>query len=273
MKYNNEFKTIDTEEKAYFLGQAFGDGCNILKPKGYKFTMASIDTDTELYQKLQTCFPFLKFKQYSSHSNMVYLESYEKEFCLDLANLGLVSSKTKNDKTLTFHFPNLREDLIPHFIRGYFDADGSAWFPNRKRSRNSLHIEFGCATPNFLNHLKKVLDENGLVFSFTSREKKAGNGKYYMSYILFSSNRNLSIQFADYIYKDAHLYLERKKDICYTPIDLRPTAFSIYGICPDCGSVNITRKGTRGKSQRLSCKDCNRQFSKLLNNADSDSNI
>ena len=77
----------------------------------------------------------------------------------------------------------------------------------------------------------------------------------------------------DYIYKDAHLYLERKKDICYTPIDLRPTAFSIYGTCPDCGSVNIIRKGTRGKSQRLSCKDCNRQFSKLLNNADSDSNI
>lgn len=35
MKYNREFKEIDTEEKAYFLGLLFADGCisEIIKKK------------------------------------------------------------------------------------------------------------------------------------------------------------------------------------------------------------------------------------------------
>jgi len=38
--------------------------------------MGSINTDYPLYSKLSIIFPFLKLKQYKSHSNMIYLESY-----------------------------------------------------------------------------------------------------------------------------------------------------------------------------------------------------
>ena len=59
--YNKEFQIVNTEEKAYFLGQAFGDGCNqYIKKK--KFALASIDTDTDLYVKLHQIFPFLKLR-------------------------------------------------------------------------------------------------------------------------------------------------------------------------------------------------------------------
>ena len=58
--------------------------------------------------------------------------------------------------------PELREDLVSHFIRGYFDADGSVWFPTRQRSRNNKRIEFGGATKNFLLKLKEVLDKNDI---------------------------------------------------------------------------------------------------------------
>jgi len=87
------------------------------------------------------------------------------------------SPKTLKDITGEFHFPNLREDLISHFIRGYFDADGSAWFPNRKRSRNNLHIEFGGSTKNFLLELREILRKYGIEFQWYERYKKAGNGK------------------------------------------------------------------------------------------------
>lgn len=66
----------------------------------------------------------------------------------------MVSNKTINDKSGLFHFPNLKEELIPHFVRGLFDADGSAWYPTRHRSRNNLHIEFGCSTKNFILSLQ-----------------------------------------------------------------------------------------------------------------------
>ena len=210
-------------------------------------------------------FPFLKLKRYISHPNIIYLECYNKELYQDLASLGLRSNKTKNDSEGSFHFPNLREDLIPHFIRGYFDADGSAWYPNRKRSRNSLHIEFGCATPNFLKALDVALQKSGISFTSYSRTKKAGNGNYYLSYSLLSSNRALSLQFAEYIYSNATIYLHRKKETCYKPQDLRPTAVSQYGECPYCNGTHIQRAGLRGNKQRLHCQICNRRFTKVLN--------
>lgn len=263
MKYSNELSVIDTEEKAYLLGQIYGDGYNCPTPE-YKFSMGSINTDTPLYTKLSVLFPFLKLKTYASHSNMIYLENHEKALCKDLANHGMISNKTKNDVNGVFHFPKLREDLLPHFIRGYFDADGSAWYPERKRSRNNLHIEFGCSTKNFLLEIKKILDENGIYFTYTERKKRAGNGKLYQSYILFSSNYNISMQFANFIYKDATIYLDYKHALCYRPKILRPSAFSVYGPCPYCGSERITRMGVRYlNKRRLRCVDCNRRFTKI----------
>lgn len=263
MKYQGELKIIDTEEKAYFLGQAYGDGYNAIKSP-YKFSMASINTDESLYKKLNTLFPFLKLKYYKSHSNMVYLNSSEKSLCLDLQSHGLCSNKTILDKTGEFHFPKIPKHLINHFIRGFFDADGSVWYPKRVRSRNNLHIEISLSTPNFLNSLHNILKKEGIIFNYYKRDKKASNGKYYTSYCIMSSNYNTSIKFADYIYKDATIYLKRKYDICYREkIDIN-VASNTYGACPYCKSLDIIQNGIRktkqGVKQRLKCRHCNKNF-------------
>lgn len=262
-KYNNEFSVIDTEEKAYFLGQAFGDGYNNCCTP-YKFSMASIDTDYILYDKLSELFPFLKFKKYSSHENVVYLECYEKQFVLDIAKHGLISNKTKNDSNGLFHFPDLEPQLIPHFIRGYFDADGSCWYPTRNRSRNNTHIEFGCSTPNFLKVIYKILEENNIHFTWKERMKRASNGKQYKSYCIYACNKEMCKKFADFIYKNATVYLSRKYELCYKKSILRPTAYECFVACPNCGSSNIWRSGIRKPSVRLICKSCNKRFSKPL---------
>ena len=269
IKYNNELKTIDTPEKAYLLGQIYGDATNQCRTGRYKMSLASIDTDTPLYIELSKIFPFLQIKKYSSQPNLIYLENHQKALCHDLKDLGMLSNKSKKDATGEFHFPTLRKDLEHHFIRGYFDADGSAWFPNRKRSRNNLQIEFGCATPNFLRKIYEILSENGINFVWTERYKKAGNGKYYYSYKIFSSNRENSLKFADYIYKDATLYLTRKKEICYKTPSYRPSAFELFGKCPYCGGNSITKDGSRRNPsgvvmQRLECGECNRRFSRPM---------
>jgi hypothetical protein len=262
MKYNGELKCIDTQEKAYLLGQIYGDGYN-----GYssscKTMLASNNGDIKVYQKLHELFPFFKLTTYSSHPNMIYLVNNEKSLYLDLKALGMISNKTRLDKTGEFHFPELREDLIPHFIRGYFDADGSFWYPTRKRSRNNLRTEFGCATKNFLLRIKDILDKNGMNFSYSERAKKDSSGNNHISYILLSSNRELSKKFADFIYKDATVYLEYKYELSHKPKDII-TAYDIFGQCPKCGSSKIIKNGTRGGKYRLRCRNCGVNFTKPM---------
>ena len=264
MKYNRELKAIDTQEKAYLLGQIYGDGNNNCRPRGFRVMLASINTDKDLYEQLVKKFPFFKTTTMPSHPNIIYMVCMEKQLCLDLLELGMSSPKTPKDETGEFHFPNLKEDLIPHFIRGYFDADGAVYLPKRVRSRNNLRIEFGCSTPNFLRRIQEELRKVGIEFTWYERDKKAGNGKYYHSYTISSSNQETSKRFADFIYKDATIYLDRKKNMCYTEPVYRPAANSLYGNCPHCNSKNIVRAVIRTGKRRLRCKDCGKRFTRPL---------
>ena len=57
MKYSNELKSIDTQEKAYLLGLIYGDGYNGgHKYCSYKIMISSNNVDLELYEKLQLLF-------------------------------------------------------------------------------------------------------------------------------------------------------------------------------------------------------------------------
>ena len=264
MKYNGELCVIDTQEKAYLLGQIYGDGNNNCKPKGFRVMLASIIDDKPLYQRLAELFPFFKVVPFPSHPKVTYLVCMCKQLCLDLEVLGMSSPKTPKDTTGEFHFPNLREYLLPHFVRGYFDADGAVYLPKRIRSRNNLRIEFSCATPNFLKRIQEELKKHDIEFTWYERDKKAGNGKYYHSYTILSSNQEISKKFADFIYKDATIYLDRKKGMCYTEPVYRPLASSLYGNCPYCNSENITRAGVRAGKKRLKCKDCGKRFTRPL---------
>lgn len=242
MKYNNELKIIDTEEKAYLLGWIYGDGYCGCGTGKYKLSIATIDTDISVFTALQKHFPFLKLKRHKSKPNMIYLESYEKNLCLDLKNIGMISNKKINDELGKFHFPELSGELTHHFIRGMFDADGSAYLPTRKRSRNNLHIEFTLATKNFLYSIKSVLDKHCISFTWKERYKKAGNGKNYYCYTLLSSNKTTSLQFADFIYKDTSICLKRKFDKCYNSFSFKESNYKIFGNCPYCNSINIQKK-------------------------------
>lgn len=51
------------------------------------------------------------------------------DMCRDLFNLGIPKNKSVSIKFPTF----LNEDLIHHFIRGYFDGNGCIWSGKRKR--------------------------------------------------------------------------------------------------------------------------------------------
>jgi len=115
-----------------------------------------------------------------------------------------------NNKTFIITFPELREDLKRHFIRGYFDGDGSISDINPKKYKSDERYinKYFCfniiSNKNFIEQLKNIL--NNLNIKCTIQIFK--NYDILCSYDI-SSTQNLK----NYMYKNSKIYLKRKKDI------------------------------------------------------------
>ena len=117
----NFFEVIDTEEKAYWLGFLYADGCVQQKGNYYttKIDLATIDRNhIEKFKK--SLDSNHNINDYKDHSKIVI---GSKKMFNDLNNKGCVPKKT-----LILEFPTIEqvpEHLVHHFIRGYFDGDGT----------------------------------------------------------------------------------------------------------------------------------------------------
>lgn len=140
IKYNCDqdyFSVIDTEEKAYWLGFIFADGwlCyeydNRVKAKRLRFGIEISSIDKQ---------HLMLFKK-AIKSNAVVSSRVRpgkikkiKVSCIRVGNQRFCNSLTKffppGKKSHLIRIPELKEELYRHFIRGYFDGDGSITKPN-----------------------------------------------------------------------------------------------------------------------------------------------
>jgi hypothetical protein len=117
----NFFEKIDNEEKAYFLGFIFADGCvvNDSKKSRYQVTLKLHTKDKHILESFITSvkgeMPVWKHGQ----REMVEIHFSGKKMVNDLINLGAIQNKT-----FTIQYPTINETLEKHFLRGYFDGDG-----------------------------------------------------------------------------------------------------------------------------------------------------
>lgn len=94
------------------------------------------------------------------------------------------------------------ERLINHFIRGYFDGDGSI---SITKSNRQPHLNL-LGSKSFLSTVQKIL-VNVCGVSYTKIRKSSQI--YSMSY---GGKLNCKA-IRDYLYKDSTIYLERKQKI------------------------------------------------------------
>lgn len=197
-KYNfneNYFNEIDTGNKAYILGFLYADGC-ISKKK------------TEMIIKLQNkdkvLLESIKLEMESEHPVKDLTLKNRYQACFRISSMymceKLISHGVAPCKTFTIKFPELKKDLINHFIRGYFDGDGCIY---KIKNRNSYAITIFTASKDFMESFKEIMLLNGIIISVYERD----NG-----YAIFFSKKELVDKFYDFIYKDAGIYLERKKN-------------------------------------------------------------
>ena len=196
--YNKKFfKEINTEEKAYWAGFIAADG-NIRKD----FLKMRIELNIQDYSHLE------KFRKSINGDNPIresirpsnhscYIDVNCKEFCLDLNNLGIIPNKSLK---LKINFDLIPKELRRHFIRGYFDGDGSI-NSYQRQSKNYLEREISFISSKVF--LEQILEEINKKKSFYS----CGNNFR----ICFKSKIDI-LDVLIYLYKDATVFLDRKME-------------------------------------------------------------
>jgi len=123
------FEQIDNQEKAYWLGFLAADGCvDARKGKGLlSLTLAEKDKGhIELFRRcVNTAKPIYTYTKKYPNARGTFnisctLNITSRKMVEDLIRHGVVERKTKILKP-----PQIWEKLIPHWVRGYFDGDGS----------------------------------------------------------------------------------------------------------------------------------------------------
>jgi mobile intron protein len=208
-KYNeNYFENIDTSEKAYWLGFIYADGFITRKTNGsavFGLTLAEEEPLIKLNQCLESNKPIGKYKKVNSY-NLNSIE-YKLAFCSNKMVSDLEKHGCIERKTFKLKFPKLNENLIPHFIRGYFDGDGSV-FLHIQKANNTEYIMLGvtiCGIKSFLDDLSKYIGFENCVY----KDKRKKTDCYSIK--LASNIRCLKLY--HYLYNNAgNMYLSRKKD-------------------------------------------------------------
>ena len=221
--FNQNFLSeLNSPEKAYFLGLLYSDGC-IHKNKDWEsynimFGQSEINKDIvyKINNLLDSNYPITTTLKGSKLFYRIDLKS--KQMFEDLQRLGV-----EPNKSLTCTFPDINEELMPHFIRGLFDGDGCVWNGKRKtmkvkdssnssgfRERIVHNVKF-TYTGNYefvnalQNHLVKYLGFQKTKLNFS----KAKNTKHICT--MEYSGRGQLKKFYDFIYKNATIYGNTKK--------------------------------------------------------------
>jgi len=195
------FEKIDNEEKAYWLGFLYADGYIRERKFGNSLELKLSVKDNDHLELFRRClnsnhkivYGFSKTHNNGkpSISHMGHLAIYSNELVRDIKSHGFHSRKT-----FTISKPNLTGDLMRHFIRGYFDGDGSFSF-NLKTKRNTSQIV--SASEKFQKFIINELLLNGIKINL------------YVEIKLQIQNKVENLKFYHYIYNDATIYLDRKK--------------------------------------------------------------
>lgn len=108
----------------------------------------------------------------------------------DLTKLGLTPRKS-----LTLKFPNVPEEYLSHFIRGYFDGDGCINISYKHKSKTPvLATIFTCGSKDFLTSLLYTLKDK--------LNLEVNNINFQSNAFRLRFRKNNSLKLLKYIYTD-----------------------------------------------------------------------
>lgn len=194
--FNNYFETINSADKAYFLGLIVADG-NIYSGNNKKRLQISLtDEDKYILER------FNNYAKFNTNLIVSHPEDTKPRQMLAVTSIKIYDDLVKygikeNKSHKSTHIPNIPKYLIPHFIRGYFDGDGIA--------KKEGYIGF-CGSYEIISEIK-----NELIKECNVKDNKITyNKSNHIYYIQWGSKEDIKSIF-NYLYKNKQdLYLTRK---------------------------------------------------------------
>jgi len=216
-KFQVDFFQKWSNEMAYVLGFLYADG-NIedaMESSRTRYIKFS-NTDKEIIEKIKSVLkaehpihfqlPHTSVDKnghlYRS-SKSFYLRIGSKRMFLDLIKLGLILNKSK-----VVEFPFVPVKYLGHFLRGYFDGDGTISIEQGKDIRQKLIFKraktiFSSGSKVFLKGLSDILAG---VLNVRKAKVYKGNGDFQTVYSTKESS-----EIFKFMYKDSYgLFLKRK---------------------------------------------------------------
>lgn len=197
------FENIDTPEKAYWLGFLYADGWLVSNEDKIGITLCKEDKcHLESFKKaIDSESPIKTYKQGSGYANgedYIRILITSKKMKKDLIRHGVLAQKTNILK-----FPSLDKNLYNHFIRGYFDGDGSLTYGGTLvNGKRVFNIKF-VGTKELLESIQNIL---GLNLKLGQRHPERDINNYD-----FTINGNVQVKrIMDYLYNNSTIHLERK---------------------------------------------------------------
>ena len=218
-KFNIDFFKKWSNEMAYVLGFLYADG-NITDADSSSRTQYIKFSNKEkgIIKKIKSVLkaehpihlqPSRTSVDKSGHlyrsSDSFYLRIGSKRMFADLIKLGLMAGKSKIMK-----FPPIPSQYLSHFIRGYFDGDGSIHIEKKGNINGKLIIKkvqtiFSSGSKVFLQDLSNILAE---VLNVRKAKIYKGDGDFQIKYFLRDS-----VKIFKFMYKNSYnLFLKRKFD-------------------------------------------------------------
>lgn len=206
------FSAIDTERKAYWLGFLYADG-NVSRGKySFQTRLALTEDDSdiveELKKDLEATHNISRWKAhgYPNSKPLKVLTITSRKMFEDLGRLGCYPRKS-----LTLRFPTsnqVPDNLLRHFVRGYFDGDGCITFRVLSESKRPfLQIE---GTKEFLESLRRHLRLHGI--SADSELYKRHKDRPTNAYNLRIGHAKGVKSMYHFFYDDATFWMKRKRD-------------------------------------------------------------
>lgn len=205
----NYFNNIISEKQAYILGFICADGYvgdehynNIVIQSKDKEIIEQIAEELKFSGDIRKSKPG-GFK--NSHEGFVVNFSS----CLmanDLRNLGILPRKSLSFK----HLLNIPKNLQRHFLRGYFDGDGTIIYSLKRRKYKEIVYQYDSlimliiATRELIIEVVNEFD----IISYSIQQSKTKG----LAYLRIQSNIEIK-KLYNLMYEEATIFLKRKKDI------------------------------------------------------------
>lgn len=211
MELHWNFDVITTQEQAYIAGFIMADGYLANKQIGLRLKKQ----DKDFLEKIKNYFNENIVLQEEPHSYSFVVSS--EIACRNLRNLGMQGLKTEGLRTL----PTMDATMFRHFIRGYFDADGTVFVCNDSKGGKYLKANICSPTLSMLECFQNILKSYNIECTINT-EKRIGKTmtvfgtptvcNHNMYRLFFRKKESIYLLYR-YLYKDTNFFLNRKKRI------------------------------------------------------------